>query len=96
MYQLEIEIKKEIKEILESSYYIKVLTPQIIANFELYLKEDWLYFSTDKYIESELELYYQAINDYRFILARGYFVVKKDLLDFQNQLLTFQNEVIAN
>ena len=96
LYEIEVEIKKEIREILESSLYTKVLTPEIIASFELYLKEDYLYFSADKYIESELELYSQAISYYRFALSRGYFVIKKDLLDFQNQLVINRNVAILN
>ena len=95
MYELEKAVKKEIKEMLESSSYAKVLTAEIRASFEAYLKEDYLYFSTDKYIDSELEIFYEAITNYRYMLSRGYFIVKKDLLDFQVQLMATSREAIA-
>lgn len=96
VYIKEIEIKKKIKEMLENEMYVSILTPQIIANFEMYLKEDWLYFTKDTYISSELEIYYNGINNYSFVLSRGYFLLKKDLLDFQNQLLVTQSIAVLN
>lgn len=91
VYSLEIEIKKKIKEMLKDELYASILTPAIVTNFEMYLKKSWLYFAEDSYISSELEIYYSGINDYCFVLSRGYFLLKKDLLDFQNQLLVSQS-----
>ena len=87
VYKLEIEVKEIIREILVNELYASILTPSIIGNFEMYLKEEWLYFSGDKYINSELEIYYNGINDYSFVLSKVYFLLKKDLLDFQNKLI---------
>lgn len=95
IHKLEIEIKKEIIDILENKLYTTVITTEIRESFELYLKEDWVYFSNNKYIDNELKLFYDAINNYVFVLSRGYFLVKKDLLDFQNELLS-KNEIISD
>jgi len=87
VYKLEIEVKEIIREMLVNELYASILTPSIIGNFEMYLKEEWLYFTGDKYINSELEIYYNGINDYSFVLSKVYFSLKKDLLDFQNKLI---------
>jgi Zn-dependent protease with chaperone function len=96
VYKLEIEIKREIADILLNELYAKEITTEIKESFEMYLKEEWLYFTRDKYIDSELEIYYKAMNNYNFLLSRGYFLLKKDLLDFQNQLLTKEQVVLEN
>lgn len=94
VYALEVNIKKEIKDMLSNELFKKELTTDIRESFELYLKEDWVYFSNNKYIDEELKIFYDAINNYIFILSRGYFLLKKDLLDFQIELL--RNDNIVN
>lgn len=95
VYSLEVTIKKEIQDMLSNELYKKELTADIRESFELYLKENWLYFSNSKYIDEELNIFYKAINNYIFILSRGYFLLKKDLLDFQSELLATSNIFIA-
>ncbi|GEL11753.1 Zn-dependent protease with chaperone function [Flavobacterium glycines] len=91
VYALEVNIKKEIQDMLSNELFKKELTADIRESFELYLKESWLYFSNSKYIEEELNIFYKAINNYMFIISRGYFLLKKELLDFQSELLTTAN-----
>lgn len=91
VYALEVNIKKEIQDMLSNELFKKELTADIRESFELYLKENWLYFSNGKYIEEELNIFYKAINNYMFIISRGYFLLKKELLDFQSELLTTAN-----
>jgi Zn-dependent protease with chaperone function len=95
MYPLEIEIKRVITDMLVTEFYQSEITDEIKESFELYLKEDWIYFSNNKYIDEEVKLFYAAINNYIYVLSRGYFVIKKDLLDFQSELLSI-NETISN
>lgn len=94
LYKSEIEIKKEITNMLGNQLYTKELTVEIKESFELYLKENWIYFSNDKYIDDEIQIFYKAIYNYHFLLSRGYFLLKKDLLDFQNQLLVNNGDII--
>jgi len=94
VYQLEHEFKNEIKEMLSNKLYQKEITPTIKDNFELYLKEDWVYFANNKYIDEELNILYSALNNYIFLLSRGYFLIKKELLDYQCELLAITTNSI--
>ncbi|MDI1307262.1 MAG: M48 family metalloprotease [bacterium] len=88
--KLEKELKKEISNILNQEIYSTEITERIKENFEKYLAEDWVYFSNQKYIEHELQILFTSINDYNYLLSRGYFLTKKDLLNLKNKL--FENE----
>jgi Zn-dependent protease with chaperone function len=86
--KLETELKKEITIILENELYKSELTELIKENFDKYLKENWVYFTNDEYIDYELQILFKSINDYSYLISRGYFLNKKDLLNFQIELLT--------
>lgn len=85
---LEMELKKEIAIILENQLYKSELTESIKENFENYLKENWVYFANNQYIDNELQILFKSINDYGYLISRGYFLIKKDLLNFQSELLS--------
>jgi Zn-dependent protease with chaperone function len=84
---LEKEMKKEMQSIIETGIFRNELTAEIRESFEMYLKEDWVYFNNENYIEHELEILFKATSDFAQLLSKGYFLLKKDLLDFQNALL---------
>jgi hypothetical protein len=84
---LEIKLKKEIINILGNKLYKLELTKLTKENFDKYLKQDWVYFENDEYIDYELQILFKSINDYIYLISRGYFLIKKDLLDFQSELL---------
>ena len=86
--KLETELKKGIKIILENELYKSELTELIKENFDKYLKENWVYFTNNKYIDYELQILFKSINDYGYLISRGYFLIKKDLLSFQAELLS--------
>jgi Zn-dependent protease with chaperone function len=86
--KLETELKKEITIILENELYKSELTELIKENFDKYLKENLVYFTNDEYIDYELQILFKSINDYSYLISRGYFLNKKDLLNFQIELLT--------
>lgn len=86
--KLETELKKEIVIILENELYKSELTELIKENFDKYLKENWVYFTNDEYIDYELQILFKSINDYSYLISRGYFLIKKDLLNFQTELLS--------
>ena len=85
--KLEIKLKKEIINILGNKLYKLELTKLTKENFDKYLKQDWVYFENDEYIDYELQILFKSINDYIYLISRGYFLIKKDLLDFQSELL---------
>ena len=85
--KLEAEFKKEIQIILENELYKPEITELIKENFDKYLNENWVYFVNNDYIDHELQILFRAMNDYGFLISRGYFLLKKDLLNFQAKLL---------
>lgn len=84
---LEENLKKEIKALLENPDYQAELTKEIKENFELYLTKKWQYFGNEKYFDDNLEIIFTAMNNYAFLLSRGYFLIKKKLLNYQLELL---------
>lgn len=53
-----------------------------------------MYFANNKYIDEELNILYSALNNYIFLLSRGYFLIKKELLDYQCELLAITTNSI--
>ncbi len=83
---LEIKLKKEIGELLENELYQSEITEDIRNNFELYLSKNWTYASSENYIEDHLQILYNAMNNFAYVVSRGGFLLKKDLLDYQSDL----------
>ncbi|UTW66924.1 M48 family metalloprotease [bacterium SCSIO 12643] len=82
------KLKIEIQAILNNPLYREELTPEIKENFETYLSKDWLYFGHSVYNDKNLEMLFSALNDYAFLLSRGYFIMKKQILDYQIDLIS--------
>ncbi|SEE61907.1 Zn-dependent protease with chaperone function [Tenacibaculum sp. MAR_2010_89] len=84
---IEIEFKKEIRELIYNNNYQTEISKEIRENFELYLSQEMKYFEGEKYIDDSLEILFKSINNYVFILSKGYFLLKKNLLMYQEDLL---------
>ncbi|MBE15809.1 MAG: hypothetical protein CL867_06135 [Cytophagaceae bacterium] len=80
------KLKTHLKSILEDELYTSELTPDIRSSFEKYLEKQWVYFNKDQYLERHLEILSAALNNFAFIYSRGYFLLKKKVLDYQEQL----------
>lgn len=93
---LEERLKKGITEILENSDFQSELTNEIRANFEMYLSKKWQYFGNEKYFESNLEMLFSAMNNYTFLISRGYFLIKHKLLRYQDELITTPNKNVES
>ncbi len=83
---LEKTFKSNIQELLADDAYQSTMTQAMRDNFELYGSQDWEYFGNESYLERNLGLFTTALDDYVFLLSRGYFLLKKQLLDYQEQL----------
>ncbi|WP_167342044.1 M48 family metalloprotease [Nonlabens sp. SY33080] len=93
---IEVKLKNGIKELLSDNRYQTVITKEIKDNFELYLSKQWQYFGNDKYFDNNLKIIFTAMNNYAFVLSRGYFLLKKRLLDYQKEILkTTHNNVYS-
>jgi Zn-dependent protease with chaperone function len=84
---IELELKNEIAALLKDELLKIEITEFIKENLEKYLSENWVYFSNNEYIDYELQILFKAINNYGYLLSRKYFLIKKDLLNFQIRLL---------
>ncbi len=84
---LEAELKKGISDLLNDDIYHEEITEEMKTDFDLYLSKDWTYFEFEKYSDKNLGTLYTAMGHYAYLLARGYFLLKKELLDYQEGLL---------
>tara|TARA_R110000868_G_scaffold247614_5_gene504017 strand:- start:592 stop:2235 length:1644 start_codon:yes stop_codon:yes gene_type:complete len=84
---LEAKLKENIKQFTSDDKYKTEMTKDIKESFETYLLKDWQYFGTQNYIDKNLETLFMAINNYAYILSRGYFLHKKEVLDYKVLLL---------
>ncbi|NOU59081.1 M48 family metalloprotease [Marinifilum caeruleilacunae] len=87
IYKLELDLKREVKDVLDDSKYQEEISDEMRSNFELYLSKDWQYFREESYLEDNLAILFATINDYGYLISRGYFITKKELLDYQVHLL---------
>jgi Zn-dependent protease with chaperone function len=83
---LEEDLKNGIRELLVNPDYDTEWTNEIKENFELYLSKKWKYFGNDAYIDTNLQMLFSAMNNYSFLISRGYFLMKKKLLNYQEEL----------
>ncbi len=84
---LEERLKNGITAILENQDFKAEITKEIKENFELYLTKKWQYFGNEKYFDNNLEMLFTAMNNYAFLLSRGYFLWKQKLLNYQDELI---------
>ena len=83
---LEITFKQNIQEIMQYPDLQDEITPEIAANFNMYLSKKWVYFGVEKYFEENLELLFQSMHNYAYLMSRGFFLIKKKLLIYQINL----------
>lgn len=84
---LEELLKKGINELMVMEDFQTELTKEIKDNFELYLSKEMKYFGDGKYFDDNLDILFTAMNNYAFILSRGYFLIKQRLLNYQSELI---------
>lgn len=85
--KLEIDLKIEIKSIIEDKELANEISKEMMDNFENYLSKEWIYFSDENYNSDNLQMLFMTINSYNYLLSRKYFLTKKDLLNYQIQQL---------
>ncbi len=81
---LEAELKNNIKGFFKNNVN---LTKNIKDLFELYLSKDWEYFGHEMYLDKNLEMLFKVLDYYLKTLTKEYFKHKKQLLDYQIELL---------
>ncbi|GAB3231074.1 M48 family metalloprotease [Algoriphagus aestuariicola] len=93
---LELTLKTGIRAILEDPAFANELDTDMKANFELYINHDWVYFGNEKYFDEKLAYLFQAKEDFGRLLSRGYFLRKKELLEYWAGLVKLDLESLPN
>ncbi len=83
---LEFKFKKELQSLLENEKYKDEITVQIRENIDKYLAEELQYFGKTMYFDNNLTILFTALYDYLHLLGRGYFITKKELLLYQENV----------
>ncbi|WP_299439498.1 M48 family metallopeptidase [uncultured Aquimarina sp.] len=83
----EMQLKEHIKTLMSDINYTSEITDEIKLNFEAYISEDLQYFAGENYNDKNLEILFIALNNYAYLLSRGYFLLKKQLLDYKLLLI---------
>lgn len=79
-------LKENIKELMTDDKFASEITTEMKDQFETYLEKDWQYFGTENYFDKNLETLFTSLNNYAYLLSRGYFLNKKELLDYKTTL----------
>lgn len=80
-------LKVSLIKIMANSIYKGEITTSMRENFDNYLSKDWTYFDGENYHETSLRMLFDAINAFQYLNNRGYFLIKKKLIDFQIELV---------
>lgn len=86
----ESELKQSIDWLINNPDYQSAITKEIRASFDAYLSNEGVYFGIEEYNNTKLEILFTAINNYAAVLSRSYFLLKKSLLSYQENLLNNQ------
>lgn len=76
-------LKESIKVIMADEKYTSEMTLEIKESFEKYLSKHFEYFGNERYFDNSLEVLFTALNNYASLLSKGYFLNKKEILDYK-------------
>lgn len=88
---LEREIRQSIQELLRSQHYSKDLTRDMRNNLEEFVSKDHSYFDGANYNNENLAMLDKALSNFTFLLSRKFFMLKKEILDYQIELHSSAN-----
>lgn len=80
---LEKDLRKEIEELINNPILETEITLLINDNLEKYLSRDWYYSANADADNEYLNTLFTALNNFNYLILRYYFLVKKDLLNYQ-------------
>ncbi len=80
-------LKKELNHLLSDSYIQTEINNEVREKLEQYLSETLEYFGGVSYFDDNLNVLYEAMHNYGYLLSRKYFLMKKKLLTYQVELI---------
>ena len=83
----ELLFRKQIRMMLDGPEHKSVITAEIERDFETYMDAQHIYFDGNNYDNAGTNILFTAINQYEYVASNAYFKNKKDLLEFQVQLI---------
>jgi len=92
---MEEKLKQEINALLSDAALSTEIKQELRTELEKYTRETWQYFDGTLYLDEGLNLLFLAVNNYSFLLARKYFLMKKALLAYQEELQKTGSSAIA-
>lgn len=89
LYHAEIEFKKNLTIIINDNYYNSILSEKTKKIWDEYLSNEYTYFYKEelKYYDYALNSLFNSINEYSDFIIKILILRKKDLLEFQKNLL---------
>lgn len=81
------KLKAEINQLLSDEILQAEITQEIRENLERYTSQTWEYFGVTMYYDDNLNLLTRAIDNYAYLLSRKYFLMKKNILAYQEELV---------
>ena len=84
---IEESLKQEIRQILSDKVYSNEISPDIEENLKLYTSKTLEYFGVTIYNEVNLNILYTAMHNFAYLLSRKYFLIKKKILTYQEELI---------
>lgn len=85
------ELKGEINQLLADDLFLNDLAKDTRQELSKYTSASWEYFGESKYNDENLRLLYSALHNYAYLLSRKYFLQKRALLAYQEELLINQS-----
>jgi Zn-dependent protease with chaperone function len=80
-------LKIEISQLLSDAIFQTEITMEIKEKLEKYTSTTLDYFGGVSYFDENLNILYTAINNYGYLLSRKYFLMKRKLLTYQEELI---------
>jgi hypothetical protein len=84
---IEENLKREIGLLLSDDKIKSEITNEIRDDFQRYTSKTLEYFGGTSYFADNLNILYKAMHNYSFLLSRKFFLMKKILLTYQEELI---------
>lgn len=79
----EVELKNEIKKLIEDETLTGEISEATKENLEKYLLNELEYFNGQEYNNDNVQILFNAVKNYNYLFPRQYFISKLDLLNYQ-------------
>jgi len=79
-------LKEGICQLLEDPFLTAELKGPFRSDLRKFVSDNWIYFEGKVYNDDALRLLFDSLHGYSFLISRKYFLMKKHLLNYQQEL----------